>query len=93
MSRHQDELMYEAQARIITDLRKQVAAQQKEIERIEALATSGQYYDAMMEMIKESPTLQEEWVGFIATMRLCCPDMQERFKITHAPKFMYQRWM
>ena len=93
MSRHQDELMYEAQARIITDLRKQVEAQQKEIERIESLGTSGQYYDAMMEMIKENPTLQEEWVSFIATMRLCVPDMQERFVIKHSPRFMYQRWM
>ena len=93
MSRHQDELMYEAQARIITDLRKQVEVQQKEIERIESLGTSGQYYDAMMEMIKENPTLQEEWVSFIATMRLCVPDMQERFVIKHSPRFMYQRWM
>jgi hypothetical protein len=90
---HESESMYEKQAQIITDLRKQIQAQQTEIDRIEALATSGQYYNAMMEMIEENPTLQEEWVGFIATMRLCVPDMQERFKITHSPRYMYQRWM
>lgn len=93
MSYHQEELMYEAQARIITELRKQVATQQKEIERLESLGTSGQYYDAMMAMIKENPTLQEEWVSFIATMRLCVPDMQERFVVYHSPRFMYQKWM
>ena len=93
MSMYQDELMYEAQAKLITELRKQIEVQQKEIDRIEALGTSGQYYDAMMEIIKENPTLQEEWVSFIATMKLCVPDLQERFQIKHSPRFIYQRWM
>ena len=90
---HETQSMYETQARMISDLRRQIESQQKEIERLEDLGTSGQYYNAMMEMIKENPTLQEEWVSFIATMRLCVPDMQERFQIKHSPRYMYQRWM
>lgn len=90
---HETQSMYEIQARMISDLRLQIEAQQKEIDRLEDLGTSGKYYVAMMQIIKENPTLQEEWVSFIATMRLCEPELEERFKITPSPRYTYRKWM
>lgn len=88
---HETQSMYETQAQIISSLRSQVKAQQQEIERLEAFEASGRFYDVMLEIIKEHPTLQSEWVAFMATMKLCEPELEDRFKIAQPTRYKY-RW-
>ena len=71
MSSFQDERTYEAQARIITKLNEKVRFLTIQNDRMRSFVASGIVYEELQKAIAEHDTLQSEWVGFMATMKMC----------------------
>ncbi len=69
---------YEAQARLITDLRAQnTNLQHRNLELLEKYADAI-FYRSLTHAIQKHETLQSEWVSFMSLLRLCEPDLEER---------------
>lgn len=71
---------YEAQARIITELRAQVDSFRKRNVELELKYKDAIFYRALSEAIKQNETLQGEWISFVSLLRLCAPELEERIK-------------
>lgn len=76
----QDSRMYEAQARIISNLRQQLVETTKQKEHLISLVGYGTYYRIMQEAIMENETLQDEWNRFVSMLKLCVPDFEEKMQ-------------
>jgi UTP-glucose-1-phosphate uridylyltransferase len=81
---YEDSRTYEAQARIISQLHKNIKYHEDRATRFEAkyydIANDAMFYRVMIEAIQKHETLQEEWTNFVALLRMCEPDLEQEMK-------------
>ena len=81
---YEDSRTYEAQARIISKLHQHIKEQADRATRFENkyydIVNDAMFYRVMVEAIQNNESLQEAWVGFVAMLRLCEPDLENKMK-------------
>lgn len=69
---------YEAQARIITDLRDQVDTFRKRNVELELKYKDAIFYRSIADALEKHESLRDEWITFVSLLRLCEPELESR---------------
>lgn len=83
----QDDLMYEAQARIISNLRDTISKLQKENRVMIEHHKSGMFYNEMQKAIMANESVQSEWDRFVSILKICDPDLEQRMLTSVSKQF------
>lgn len=74
------DLLYEAQAKRISDLMQQLSKRNAEFERLKAKERAADFYLKLQKYILENDLLMEEWTRFMAFLMLTYPDIEDMTK-------------